>query len=74
VAKRTEQPEHPEQNDQPEPIMHTGIDTSPGQRDLAVGEQIAVDAGQIPGPADEAEAEAEADEREITDTVSGHDL
>jgi len=55
--------------DAPEPIMHTGTDTPPGQRDLAVGEQIAVDAGQIPGSAGEA-----TQELEITDTVSGQDL
>jgi hypothetical protein len=54
----------------PEPIMHTGSDTPAGQRDLAVGEQIAIDAGQVPGPGpDEA-----TQEQEITDTVSGQDL
>jgi hypothetical protein len=55
---------------EPEPIMDTGTDTPPGQRDLAIGEQIAVDAGQVLGPA----GEAATIEQEITDTVAGQDL
>jgi hypothetical protein len=55
------------------PIMHTGTDTPEGQRDLAVAEQIAIDAGQVPGgqPLDD---QGQLIEREVTDTVSGQDL
>lgn len=63
MAKKKDEPA------EPEPIMHTGTDTPAGQRDLAVGEQIAVDAGQIPGPAEEPTIQ-----QEITDTIGGQDL
>jgi hypothetical protein len=56
--------------EEPEPIMHTGTDTPAGQRDLAIGEQIAIDAGQVPGPPEEVATV----EQEITDTVAGQDL
>jgi hypothetical protein len=55
------------------PVMHTGTDTPEGQRDLAVGEQIAIDAGQIPG-GPELDDQGQSIEREVTDTVAGQDL
>jgi hypothetical protein len=71
MAKRKD--DQPDDQSADEPVMHTGTDTPPGQRDLAISEQIAIDAGQIPGgPA--LDDEGQPIEREVTDTISGQDL
>ena len=57
--------------DNPEALIARDREPTPeGQRATDIAEQIALDAGQVPGP-----PEGSADiEREITDQVSGQDL
>ena len=63
MAKKNEDP--------PEAVAARDREPTPeGQRATDIVEQIALDAGQVPGPA---EGPA-TDEREITDNVSGQDL
>ena len=56
--------------DNPEALIARDREPTPeGQRASDIVDQIALDAGQLPGPGGEA-----TDEREITDNVSGQDL
>jgi hypothetical protein len=71
--KGNEPDEQPEPDPESDPVMHTGTDTPAGQRDLAVSEQIALDAGQLPGgPA--LDDQGQPIQRDVTDTISGQDL
>lgn len=62
--------------DAPEAVAARDREPTPeGQRAADIVEQVALDAGQIPGPAEgTAEGSGATEEREITDNVSGQDL
>lgn len=63
MAKKNEDP--------PEALVARDREPTPeGQRATDIVDQIALDAGQIPGPAES----GATDEREITDNVAGQDL
>lgn len=69
MAKKNDAPQTPE------PVMHTGTDTPPGQRDLAIGAQIAAAAGQQQRAGEPAlPDDGQAHIQEITDAISGQDL